>query len=167
VSGGDIGLLFDHCIGALLELQGYVEAKRLGGLEIDRQLKLDRGLDGKLARLRALEDSIGIGRRAPIIIELINSVGQQAAEFSEDSALIDGREAVATCQRYDLCTMDVREGIRHHDQAATRRGHAAAAPPRSVMNSRRFTAQSLQCLRSRIAQLSTAEDCCAAGFRPG
>ena len=60
------------------------EAERLGGLEVDLQLELDRGLDGKLARLRALEDSIGIGRRAPIIIELVNSVGQQAAEFSEE-----------------------------------------------------------------------------------
>src|SRR5215470_5890299 len=102
-------------VGALLEQQRHVEAKRLGGLEIDRQLKLGRGLDGKLARLRALEDSVDITGRAPIIIELVNSVGQQAAEFSEDSARIDSREAVASCQRYDLHTMDVREGIRHHD----------------------------------------------------
>src|SRR5262249_49159327 len=88
--------------------------------EIDRQLKLDRGLDWKLARLRALEDLIDVGRRAPIIIELVNSVGQQAAEFSELSARIDGGEAVASCQRCDLCTMDVGEGIRHHNQAASR-----------------------------------------------
>ena len=46
----------------------HVEAERLGGLEIDHQLELDRGLDGKLARLRALEDAIGIGRRASKII---------------------------------------------------------------------------------------------------
>jgi hypothetical protein len=56
----------------------------------------------------------------PIRIELVNSVGQQAAHFSEDSARIDGREAGASCQRCDLCTMNVREAIRHHDQATIR-----------------------------------------------
>jgi hypothetical protein len=47
------------------------------------QFVLDRGLDGKLARILALEDAIGIGRRAPKIIVPVISVGQQAAEFSE------------------------------------------------------------------------------------
>src|ERR1700736_4770172 len=59
---------FDNMVGALLEEQRHVEAERLRGLEIDRQLELDRGLDGKLARLLALEDAIGIGRRASKII---------------------------------------------------------------------------------------------------
>ena len=77
--------LFDHLIGALLQLPGHVEAERLGGLEVDHQLELDRGLDRKLARLRALEDAIGIGRRAPKIIDQVISVGQQAAEFSEET----------------------------------------------------------------------------------
>jgi hypothetical protein len=76
---------FDHLVGALLELQRHAEAERLGGLHIDHQLELDRGLDGSLARLRALEDAIGIGRCAPVIIERVVSVGQQAAEFSEDT----------------------------------------------------------------------------------
>ena len=60
---------------------GTVEAERLGGLEIDHQLELDRGLHGKLARLLALEDAVDIGRRAPKIIDQVNSVGQQAAEL--------------------------------------------------------------------------------------
>ena len=62
-------------------------------------------LDRKLARLRALEDAIGIGRRAPKIIEQVNSVGQQAAEFSEETERIDGRETVASRQRCDLRAM--------------------------------------------------------------
>ena len=86
-------------------MQRHVEAERLGGLEIDHQLELDRGLDGKLARLRALEDAIGIGRRAPKIIEQVISVGQQAAEFSEETERIDGRETVASRQRCDLRAM--------------------------------------------------------------
>ena len=45
-------------------------------------------------------------------------------------------------------------------------GHAAAAPPSSVMNSRRFTAQYLPCFRPKeIAHLGTAGGCCAAGFQ--
>src|SRR5262245_25412124 len=111
----------DQFIGALLELKRNVEPERLGGLEVNHQFELDRGLDGKLARLFALEDAIDIGCRSPIRIDLVNSVGQQAAEFSEGSARIDSRETGAGCQRYDLCTMDVRKGIRHHDQAAIRR----------------------------------------------
>ena len=58
----------------------HVEAERLGGLEVDHQLELDRGLDGQLARLRALEDAIGIERRAPRVIESVVSI-QEAAEF--------------------------------------------------------------------------------------
>src|SRR5262249_15999235 len=65
--------------------------------------------------------AINIACRGPIRIEPVNSVRQQAAEFSEGSARIAGREAEASCQRYDLCTIDVRKGIRHHDQAAIRR----------------------------------------------
>jgi hypothetical protein len=61
--------LFDHLIGPLLKKPRHVEAERRGGLEVDHQLELDRGLDRKLARLRILEDAIGIGRRAPKIID--------------------------------------------------------------------------------------------------
>jgi hypothetical protein len=58
--------LFDHRVGTLLEEEHWhVEAERLGGLEVDRQLELDRDLDRKLARLVALEDAMGIGCRAP------------------------------------------------------------------------------------------------------
>ena len=67
--------LFDHLVGALLKEPRHVEAERLRGLEIDRQLELDRGLDGKLARLRALQDAIDVDRRTPKIIELVISVG--------------------------------------------------------------------------------------------
>src|SRR5262249_59040992 len=99
----------------------HSEAKRLGGLKIDDQLELDRGLDRKLARLRTLEDAIGIGRREPKIIDQVTSVGQQAAEFSEETGRIDGRETVARRQQGDLRAMSDYEGIRHHDQAAIRR----------------------------------------------
>src|SRR5215831_16006022 len=111
---------FDHLVGALLEKPGYVEAERLRSLEVDRQCELDRALDGKVARLRPLEDTIGIGRRAPKIINLVISVGQQAAKFSPGTEWINGGKTVACGQRDDLRNMSFREGIRHHDQAAIR-----------------------------------------------
>jgi hypothetical protein len=56
------------------------------------------------------EDAIGVGRRAPKTIEPIVSVGQQAAEFSEEMERMDGREAIASRQRCDLRAMGNREG---------------------------------------------------------
>ena len=45
---------FDHLVGALLKLQGHLEAERFGGLEIDHQLEFSRPLDGQISRLVAL-----------------------------------------------------------------------------------------------------------------
>src|SRR5262249_16691142 len=105
--------LLDHLIGALLEKERHVEAKRLGRLEIDRKLELDRGLDGQLAWLRALEDTIGIGRHAPEIIKPVISVRQQAPEFSDETERIDGRKTVASSQQCDLLAVVDRECIGH------------------------------------------------------
>jgi hypothetical protein len=60
--------LFEHLVCAHEERFGDGQAKGLGGLEVDHQLELDWGLDWKLARICALENTIGIGRRAPKII---------------------------------------------------------------------------------------------------
>ena len=88
--------LLDHLVGALREMRRHVEAERVGGLEVDHQLELDRGLDGKLARLRTLEDAIGIGRCAAKIVGRVISVGQQTATFNElngtDRPPADGSE---------------------------------------------------------------------------
>ena len=50
--------LFDHLVGALLEQQRYLEAKCLGGLEVNDQVELHRKLHGKISRLLAFEDSV-------------------------------------------------------------------------------------------------------------
>jgi hypothetical protein len=79
----------DHLVSALLELHRHVETERLGGLDVDHQFELNRGLYGKLTRFRALEDAIDIGRRAPKIIDQVISVGQQAADCSFRVSLDD------------------------------------------------------------------------------
>src|SRR6478736_5463907 len=67
--------LFDHLVGALPEKHGYFEAESRGGLEVDYKLELDRGLHRKLARLGTFENAIRIGRRAPIIVDHVISIG--------------------------------------------------------------------------------------------
>src|SRR6266566_7543051 len=52
--------LFDHLVGGLLQTQRHVEAQRLGGLEVDDQLKLCRRLDREIGRLLALEDAVDV-----------------------------------------------------------------------------------------------------------
>jgi hypothetical protein len=110
----------DQFIGALLEMCRHVKAKPLSGFQIDHELEFDRSLHGKPAWFLALKNAINIRRRASKIIGQIISVGQQAAEFSEDTIWIDGGETVAGRQRCDLRPMFGHEGIRHHNQAAIR-----------------------------------------------
>src|SRR5215471_5715367 len=60
--------VFIHLVGALLEQRWNLETERLGGFQVDDELELDRELDGKVTRLLAFEDSVHIGRGAPIIV---------------------------------------------------------------------------------------------------
>src|SRR6266567_5761989 len=108
--------LFDHLVGALLELRWHVQAECFRSFEIDCQHERNWGLDGKVARLLALEDAIGILCCAPKIINRFISVREQAADFSIEAERTDGRQAVASRQRCDFRAMGVVEGIWHNDK---------------------------------------------------
>ena len=75
--------LFDDLVGSDKESLRHGEAECLGVLYVDHQFEFNRGLDGKIARLRALQDAIDIRRRTPELIENIRAVRDQAANFSE------------------------------------------------------------------------------------
>ena len=100
--------LFDHLVGAPEQRRWNGKAKRFRRLEIDHQFKFGRRRTWKIGRLLALEDAIDIVGRAPKIIAQVSSVGQQAAALSEETVCIDGREMVASRQRYDLLPIGVR-----------------------------------------------------------
>ena len=80
-----------YCVRSLLKMKRHVETERFGSLEINHQFELDSHLDGKLARIRAFEDAVDIGRRSKKIIVQVSAVGQQAADFGEGTPHIDGR----------------------------------------------------------------------------
>src|SRR5258706_11948750 len=83
---------FDQLVGASTQDTRYGQSERLGGIEVHDQLELGRLLDRQVRRIRALEDMIDIGRRAPIEVYPIGAVVQQpAARHRIALACIDRR----------------------------------------------------------------------------
>ena len=57
----------------------HFEAERLGGLEVDHQFVLGRRLHRQVGRLLALEDAVDVAGRAPVLVDQIGPIGDQAA----------------------------------------------------------------------------------------
>src|SRR6266480_4492807 len=110
------GSLFDHLVSELLELQRHLEAQRLGGLEIDDQLKLCRRLQWKIGRLLTLEDAVDVPCRQAKLFVASLTIRDQAAWFRKEAIEIDRRHAVAGRQRNDQFTIYVIGYVRHHDK---------------------------------------------------
>src|SRR5215831_15282403 len=72
----------------------YVEAERLGGLEIDRQLEIGRCLHGKIGRPCALENPIDILGRAGKCFPQVDAIGYQTALSRHESKWIHRGHAV-------------------------------------------------------------------------
>ena len=103
----------------------HSKAERLGGLEVDGHLKFCRKLHREIARLLTAQDAIDIIGGATKDVYRVGSVGEQTAVSDRLRPRINRRYAISGRRRYDPRAMRARESIR-------------AAPPRSVMNPRRF-----------------------------
>src|SRR5215831_4809328 len=112
--------LFNHLVGGREQPVGNLEAERLCGLEIDRQLVLDRVLHRKVGRLLALEDAIDVTGRAPVRVGRVGGVGDEAAGDDEVGPGVDRRQRVPGRERDDQVAMKHRDRAPQHDQAAVR-----------------------------------------------
>src|ERR1017187_7121223 len=92
--------LFDHAVGPSQQCWRHREAERLGGLEVDYQLKFCRLLDREITRLLALKNAVDI--RDALALLFIQTVGirYKATIFDETAIPIDRWEPIA-CGKID------------------------------------------------------------------
>ena len=79
----------------------HVEAQRLGGLEVDDKLILRWRLHWHVGRLLALEDAVDVASRAPVQVDPIRPIGEQAAGGDEGAIEVDCGELVPRRKRDD------------------------------------------------------------------
>jgi class 3 adenylate cyclase/CheY-like chemotaxis protein len=113
---------FNHLVRPCEQHRRYIESQCVGSLQIDHQFELGRRLQGKIARIGALQDPVDVGCGAAEDIGGIDAVRNETAARSKHAQWIDCGQAVARCQRNDQITMAGGEGIRQDDQAAGRLG---------------------------------------------
>jgi hypothetical protein len=70
---------FNDLVGERKQRRWHIEAERLGGLEVNRQLVPGRRLNRQVSRFLAFEDAIYVARRAPVLVDRIRSVRAQAS----------------------------------------------------------------------------------------
>ena len=112
--------LFDHLVCSSKERGWYREAERLGGLQINDQKVLHRQLHRKFRRLCAMENVINIVGTTVKYISELSSVGEQTTFSGDNRCLIDRRNTIPRCQRYDQRAVDFDKIVRHAKKTTSR-----------------------------------------------
>jgi hypothetical protein len=84
----------DDLVGLCQQQWRHSEAERLGGLQVDRQLKFIRQLDRQVAGFRALQDAVYLAGGTDKDVEDAGAIAHQSAHLGEFGAAADRRQAV-------------------------------------------------------------------------
>src|SRR3954469_9812943 len=102
--------LFNRLVGTGEKRLWHGQAERLGGLQIDHQLKLGRLLDWQIGRPLAVEDLSYVAAELVKRAAEARSIADQAAESGEVAKIIDRRNRMACRQRSSWSRRVVKYG---------------------------------------------------------
>src|SRR5262249_20651208 len=93
--------LLNHLIGSNKKRERGAKAERRGSLQVDDHEVFQRQLHGKFRRLCATENVVNVAGTAVKYILELSSVGEQTTISGDNGCLVDRRNSVPRCQRYD------------------------------------------------------------------
>src|ERR1700730_11308862 len=115
-------LLYD-LISPREERGGHVEPAGLRGLEVEHQLVPGRRLHRKVGGFLASKDAINVAGCAAVLVDIIRTIGGQAAIGDVKARVVNRGQLVPLCQRDDQIAMRDDRRARCHDQTAVPRAH--------------------------------------------
>src|SRR6476660_5204725 len=97
-NSGHSGQLLDDLVGAREQRGRHRDAKCLSGLEVDYQVVLGRNLNRKIGWLLALEDSINIASRSPVLFQHTRPIRDEAAAGDKEPLEVNSRQLIPSAQ---------------------------------------------------------------------